>query len=158
MKSIRLSLLAASLFLVVSSVSWAQSPPATDTANPQSMRHHGVDRHAKHLAQLKDKLNLSSQQDGAWQSFIQAMQKPEHSARPDRLAFEKMTTPERLEQMQKMRQQRDVLMQKRADGIQLFYAQLSAEQKTVFDAQSLRHMSRMHGGMHAAKMDHAKHH
>jgi hypothetical protein len=74
------------------------------------------------------------------------------------LAFEKMTTPERLEQMQKMRQQRDVLMQKRADGIQLFYAQLSAEQKTVFDAQSLRHMSRMHGGMHAAKMDHAKHH
>lgn len=158
MKSIRLSLLAASLFLVVSSVSWAQSPPATDTANPHSMRHHGVERHAKHLAQLKEKLNLSGQQDVAWQSFIQAMQKPEHSARPDRLAFEKMTTPERLEQMQKMRQQRDVLMQKRADGIQLFYAQLSSEQKTVFDAQSLRHMSRMHGGMHAAKMDHAKHH
>jgi hypothetical protein len=158
MKSIRLSLLAASLFLVVSSVSWAQSPPATDTANPHSMRHHGVERHAKHLAQLKEKLNLSGQQDDAWKSFTQAMQKPEHSARPDRLAFEKMTTPERLEQMQKMRQQRDVLMQKRADGIQLFYAQLSAEQKTVFDAQSLRHMLRMHGGMHAAKMDHAKHH
>lgn len=158
MKSIRLSLLAASLFLVVSSVSWAQSPPATDTTNPHSMRHHGVERHAKHLAQLKEKLNLSGQQDDAWKSFTQAMQKPEHSARPDRLAFEKMTTPERLEQMQKMRQQRDVLIQKRADGIQLFYAQLSAEQKTVFDAQSLRHMSRMHGGMHAAKMDHAKHH
>jgi hypothetical protein len=158
MKSIRLSLLAASLFLVVSSVSWAQSPLATDTTNPHSMRYHGVERHAKHLAQLKEKLNLSGQQDVAWQSFTQAMQKPEHSARPDRLAFEKMTTPERLEQMQKMRQQRDVLMQKRADGIQLFYAQLSAEQKTVFDAQSLRHMSRMHGGMHAAKMDHAKHH
>ncbi len=122
------------------------------------MHHHGVERHAKHLAQLKEKLNLSGQQDDAWKSFTQAMQKPEHSARPDRLAFEKMTTPERLEQMQKMRQQRDVLMQKRADGIQLFYAQLSAEQKTVFDAQSLRHMSRMHGGMHAAKMDHAKHH
>ena len=97
-------------------------------------------------------------QTAAWQSFVQTMQKPGHPVHPDRAAFEKMTTPERLDQMQTMRQQRDAHMQKHAEATRVFYAQLTAEQKVIFDAQSMRHMSRMQGSMHASKHEHGHRH
>lgn len=68
-----------------------------------------------------------------------------------------MTTPERIDQMQAMKAQRDVTMQKHAQATKTFYAQLSAEQKKVFDAQSLAAMAGMRGmgsGMHPMRHGH----
>ena len=161
MKSIRLSLISASLLLAVSGMSFAQAPASTgavSAVHSQTQRQHGADRHAKHLETLHAQLNLSASQDAAWQSFVQTMQKPGHPVHLDRAAFEKMTTPERLDQMQTMRQQRDAHMQKHAEATRVFYGQLTAEQKVIFDAQSMRHMSRMQGSMHASKHEHGHRH
>lgn len=155
MKSIRLSLIAASLLVAVSGVSLAQNAAPADPAarmHGHKMHMHGAEHRAKHLAELQSKLKLSGQQDSAWQSFVQSMQGPaEHPMRPDRAAFEKMTTPERLDWMQKMQQNHAAHLQKHAEATRVFYAQLTAEQKTIFDAQSLGHMGKMRGGMPGMK-------
>lgn len=151
MKSIRLSLIAASLLVAVSGVSLAQNAAPADPpahAHGHKMRMHGAEHRTKHLAELQSKLQLSSQQDSAWQSFAQSMQGPaDTTMRPDRAAFAKMTTPERLDWMQKMQQNHAAHLQKHAEATRLFYGQLTPEQKTIFDAQSLAHMGKMRGGM-----------
>ena len=148
MKSIRTTLIAASLLTAFSSLSMAQSTAPTDsprTAHMQKMHTQRAEQHAKHLGELKTKLNLSAGQESAWLSFEQSMQAPDHKLRPDRAAFEKMTTPERIDQMQAMKTQRDAVMQKHAEATKTFYAQLNAEQKKVFDAQSMATMGGMRG-------------
>ena len=77
------------------------------------------------------------------------MQLSAHIARPERAAFEQMTTPERLDQMQAMKKQRDAHMQQRADTTKAFYVTLSADQKQVFDQETARMMKG--SGMHAMK-------
>jgi hypothetical protein len=70
-------------------------------------------------------------------------------ARPERATFEQMTTPERLDQMQAMKAQRDAHMQQRAEATKAFYATLNADQKQVFDQETARMMKG--SGMHATK-------
>lgn len=160
MKSIHTALIAASFLAAFSSLSMAQNAAPADTAraaNMQKMHSQRAAQHAKHLGELKSKLNLSAGQESAWQTFEQSMQAPDHKLRPDRAAFEKMTTPERIDQMQAMKTQRDVVMNKRAESVKTFYAQLSAEQQKVFDAQSLSAMNSMRGmgsGMHHMRHGH----
>jgi hypothetical protein len=60
-----------------------------------------------------------------------------------------MTTPERLDQMQAMKTQRDAHMQQRAEATKSFYATLNAEQKHVFDKETVRLMKG--SVMHAMK-------
>jgi hypothetical protein len=57
-----------------------------------------------------------------------------------------MTTPDRIDHMRALRTQRDAEMDRRADATKAFYAQLTAEQKKTFDAETAR-MFRPHGGM-----------
>lgn len=160
MKSIRTTLIAASLLAGFSGLIMAQNAAPAESpraAHAHKMHAQRAELHAKHLVELKSKLNLSADQESAWQSFEQSMQAPDHKLRPDRVAFEKMTTPERINQMQAMKAQRDVTMQKHAQATKTFYAQLSAEQKKVFDAQSLAAMAGMRGmgsGMHPMRHGH----
>jgi hypothetical protein len=65
--------------------------------------------------------------------------------------MEKLSTPERIDQMQALHAQREAEMKKRGDATKTFYAGLSAEQKKTFDAETARFMS---GGPHM----HARHH
>ncbi len=105
---------------------------------------------AKHQETLKAKLKLTPAQEGAWTAFTAAMQPPANMpARPDRTAMGKMTTPERLDQMNSMHAQRSAEMAKRTEVVKTFYAVLSPEQKAIFDAQ---HRGR--GGMHGGMMSH----
>ena len=90
MKSIRTTLIAASLLTAFSSLSMAQSTAPTDsprTAHMQKMHTQRAEQHAKHLGELKTKLNLSAGQESAWLSFEQSMQAPDHKLRPDRAAL-----------------------------------------------------------------------
>jgi hypothetical protein len=77
------------------------------------------------------------------------MQHSAHMARPERANFEKMTTPERLDQMQAMKKQRDDQMQQRAEATKAFYATLSTDQKQVFDQETFKMMKG--SGMHTMK-------
>lgn len=117
---------------------------------------------AKHLADLKNKLKITTPQEGAWTSFTAAMKPPvraEHS-RPDPAEMEKLTTPERIDKMRAHRSQRMTEMQtqmdQREEATKTFYATLNADQKKVFDAEHGKMMRRWgdHKGMgHGPRRD-----
>ena len=153
MKSIRTTLIATALMASLSGLALAQNTTGpTDSpraGHMEKMREHKAERHTQHLTELKSKLNLQAAQEPAWNSFTQSMQHPARMARPDHASFENMTTPERLDQMQAMKNQRDAHMQQRAASTKAFYASLSADQKQVFDKETARLMKG--SGMHAMK-------
>lgn len=163
MKSIRTTLIVASLLASLSGLTLAQTSPEAKhpghrTAQAEKMHAKMADRHAKHLADLKGKLKLDASQATAWAAFEQAMQPPAQAlAHPDRAALEKMTTPERIDQMQAHKTQRDAHMQSRANATKTFYAALNDTQKKVFDSETARHMNHMGKGMHGDK-EHRGHH
>ncbi len=98
-------------------------------------------RHAQHMAQLKDKLKLDGSQESAWNTFAAAQQPPARPAmRPKREDIAKMTTPQRLDMMQQRQAERSAEFGKRADATRTFYATLKPEQQQTFDAETLRMM------------------
>jgi periplasmic protein CpxP/Spy len=115
------------------------------------MRDHRMDpakmqeRMAKRQAALKQKLQLSPGQEGAWNAWTAAM-KPGDFKRPERGEFDKLTTPERIDRMRAMRDQHIAQMDKRAEATKAFYATLTPEQKKTFDAEMAhgRHGRRHH--------------
>ena len=124
---------------------------------------------AKHLGDLKAKLKITAQQEGAWTSFTAAMKPParaEHT-RPDAAEMEKLSTPERIDKMRAHRAERMTEMQaqmdKREEATKTFYATLNADQKKVFDAEHNKMMRRWgdhkgmgHGTRHEAPATPAK--
>ncbi len=106
---------------------------------------------AKRMAELKAKLKVTAEQEGAWTAFTTAMKPParmDHQ-RPDRAELAKLTTPERIDKMRALRIQhmaeRTAAMDKREEATKVFYAALNADQKKTFDAEHAR-MGRHHGG------------
>jgi len=106
---------------------------------------------AKRQADLKAKLKITTDQEGAWTTFTAAMKPPaamDHK-RPDRAEMDKLTTPERIDKMHAMRTERmatmNAAMGKREDATKAFYTALNADQKKVFDAEHAR-MGAQHGG------------
>lgn len=157
MKSIRTSLIAVGLLASLNGLTSAQTAPEIKTNNPRAermekMHSNMAERHAKHLSDLKDKLKLETNQASAWTAFEQAMQPPtQPMMHPDRAAMEKMTTPERIDQMQAHKGQRDAQMQKRANATKTFYAALNDAQKKTFDTETARMMKTMAHGMHSGQ-------
>ena len=150
MKLFRTSLIASGLTLVLAGTALAQAGPmAGQGMSPSRMEHmreHMAERHAHHLGELKVKLKLDPGQEQVWKIFAETMQAPNApAARPARVALEKLTTPERIEQMQALHGQRDAEMKKRASATLAFYAQLNAEQKKTFDAETASHMQQGRG-------------
>ncbi|MGC4396877.1 Spy/CpxP family protein refolding chaperone [Hydrogenophaga sp. T2] len=118
-------------------------------------------RMAEHQARLKASLQLTPQQEPAWNAFVARMQPPQGPAQPpmDREAWHKLSTPERLDRMDAMKAERDRAMAQRHDAIRSFYAQLNPAQQKAFDAQQpmsgprgerghLRGHDHRHGGPH----------
>lgn len=149
-------LIAAGLLAALGLVATAQTPPpAAPGAAPAPMaqQHHGrydpakmQERMARHQAALKQKLQLAPAQESAWSAYTSAMKPPARMQRPDRAEFAKLTTPERIDRMRAMHAARAAEMDKRADATKTFYAGLTAEQKKVFDTESLRGRHGRHGG------------
>lgn len=121
-----------------------------DPAKFEEMRKRHTEQMAKRMADLKQKLALAPAQEGAWTAWTTAMQPPaQPHQRPDRAEFEKLTTPERIDRMRAQRVQHQSEMDKRLEATKTFYAALNADQKKVFDAESMRFMrGGRHGGGH----------
>lgn len=156
------SWLAVALMAAAAAAATAQTPmPASGEASAQASEQRAnpreadrraerrAERHAKHMADLKQHLQITSAQEGAWNQFVSAMQPPAHPPEPgaDRHAFERLTTPERLDRMQAMHAERQNRMAARNQAIKQFYSQLSAEQQKVFDQQTARGYG--HGPKHS---------
>ena len=102
----------------------------------------------RRLAAVKTKLKIGAEQEAAWSTFSAAMMPPTNlPKRPDRAEIEKLSTPERIDKMQALRNVRQAEMDKRADAVKAFYAVLTPEQKKVFDGL------RMHPGRRGAHRD-----
>ena len=154
---------------------WAQPAPqgSAQAAAPGSDKpRHGAmmermkARHEQHLAQLKTKLQLKPEQEPAWSTFAGAMAPPAQAGtRPDWSEVMRLNTPERIERMKSLHQQRqnemNAQMERRGEAAKTFYAALSPEQKKVFDDETRQHMARMaRGGEHGrmGPQGHPSHH
>ncbi len=144
----------AGLGLALSLGAQAQPMGGVGMASDGMMRHphmgegnaqhaHMTQRWEAHQQELKTKLKLSSNQEPAWNTFVEAMKA---SAKPsvaqlDRDALAKLTTPERMDKMAAFHEAHETEMQsqrkQRSDATKQFYAQLTSEQQKVFDAQTL---------------------
>lgn len=135
-------------------VAQAQTTTPDAPAGPQAQQGRKFDparmaeRVNRHLADLKQKLQITAAQEGAWTSFATAMQPPANMQRPDRQALGSMTTPERIDQMRAMRDRRNAEMDRRAEATKAFYGQLSPEQKKTFDTETAHMFQRGHHGGH----------
>jgi periplasmic protein CpxP/Spy len=139
--------IAAGLLATLGLAASAQMPPAGpmggDMGPRGGMREHRMDpakmqeHMAKRQAALKQKLQITPAQEGAWNTWTAAM-KPGDFKRPERGEFEKLTTPERIDRMRALREQHLAQMDKHAEATNAFYASLAPEQKKVFDAETAR--------------------
>ena len=159
MKSLHRHLLAAGLLASIGIGAFAQAQTAPvapsgpgpaameghrmDPARMEQFRAHMQERRAKRLGTLKQKLQITPAQEGAWNAWTAALQ-PVSFQRPDRAEFARLTTPERIDRMRALRAQHEAEQDKRADATKALYAALNPEQKQTFDKVSLR----MLGGHH----------
>ncbi|WP_372658908.1 Spy/CpxP family protein refolding chaperone [Hydrogenophaga sp.] len=117
----------------------ANAQPGADKLARHAQRAQRMEkRMAEHQAKLKTELQLSADQEPAWNAFVARMQ-PDMSKRTpiDREAWSKLTTPERLDKMAALKAERDGEMAKRSDAIKSFYAALKPEQQKTFDNQRM---------------------
>ena len=130
--------------------------------------HHGMNRMDpakmqarmdKHHEQLKAKLKVTAAQEAAWTTYVAAMKPPASMmTRSSEWAdIAKLPTPERIDKMKYLRNQRMTemiaTMDKHGDATKALYVTLTPEQQKVFDAQSMgRHARDGHmGSMHSDK-------
>lgn len=105
---------------------------------PQGERQERMVQHmAERQAALKAALKIKPNQEAAWQQFTAAMQPGKPPARPDREQMAKLTTPERIERMQALRNERNAEMDQRAVAVKNLYSVLDAEQRKVLDGQHM---------------------
>lgn len=136
MKPLFKSALLGSVLLCLGAVSQAQ--PAGTPAPASDMHAHMQDHMRQRAADIKAKLKLTPEQEGAWSAYIAAMKPPVDVKRPQRGEMEKLTTPERLDKMRELRKFHEAEMDKREDATRAFYASLTPEQKVIFDTNTGR--------------------
>ncbi|WP_370680387.1 Spy/CpxP family protein refolding chaperone [Comamonas sp. GB3 AK4-5] len=154
---------------------WAQSNTAPTTAaatatapaaphmGAQRGQRHAMDRtamHAQHMERLKALLQLSNTQEASWKQFVDGTQPAERQGKHmDREAWSKLTTPQRIEQMQTLRKERNAAAERRESATKTFYASLNPPQQKAFDAAMPMHGQRMHkghGGAHGHGQGHER--
>lgn len=113
-----------------------QSEPDRRAHRQERMKAHM----AKRAAELKADLKLTPEQESGWNAYLAAMKPSAPPALPKRDDIAKLSTPERLDKMREMRQQREAEFDKRDAATRSFYAGLSAEQKKTFDSRTARPM------------------
>jgi len=96
-------------------------------------------RHVKKMNWLRSRLKLGSDQDGAWTTFSNAMQpsRQQENWLPSK-ELAKLGTPERIDWLLNRVTEREKLLRQRGDAVKAFYAVLSAQQKEIFDKETLR--------------------
>lgn len=130
---------------------------ADDTTAPAGRHGHAMDQAqmqakmadmwAKRQQKLHDLLKLSPAQEGAWSTY-QAAIKPAAPAgmHPDRAALAAMSAPDRLSKMIDMSKQHEATMEAHLAALNTFYGQLTADQKTIFNDNTMGGKNAPHHG------------
>jgi hypothetical protein len=154
MKHSQKHLLIAACLAVAGFSAVAQTPapagPVTGPApgammRPGMMQEHMQRRMAQRQAALKQILQVTPAQEGAWNAWI-ASRQPSNRQRPNPAELAQLTTPERIDRMRALRADRMAQMDRRGDATKTFYAALTAPQQKAFDALTMQRMGGGHGG------------
>lgn len=140
----------------------AQTAPVPSTAAPAAhatsqhgprathgQTHDVAKRHAQRNEHLKTILQLQPNQQAAWDQYVKATtHEPRAKHEGQRPDLRKLSTPQRLDLAQKMRQERMAKAEQREQATRTFYSSLSASQQKAFDTVT----AHRHGqpGMHKA--------
>lgn len=95
-----------------------------------------AERMKMHQQRLHDALKLTPQQEAAWTKYQQAHPFNGDAKRPDPAEMAKLSAPERADRMLELQKQHQDAMSKHVAAMKDFYAQLTPEQKKVFDEQA----------------------
>jgi protein CpxP len=113
-------------------------------------RHDPAQRQAQREARLKEALQLTAEQEPAWNQYTASLLRPAPKAeRPDPNAMRALTTPQRIERMRALQAERAAEMDRRADATLRLYAALTPQQQATFDQRSA--MGLQHGPKHGHK-------
>ncbi len=107
-----------------------------DPAQQAEMQKRMAERHAQRMERLKAELKLSPAQETAWKAYVARTEPTPPKAPAAEQDWSKLSTPQRMEAMQALHNERSAEMSKRIDATKSFYAQLTPEQQKTFDAQS----------------------
>jgi len=116
--------------------------PATAPGQRPMMHDHGErmqQRMARRETALKQILQITPAQDGAWSTWIASRRPSANTPRQPRSDLSELTTPQRIDRMRELRAQRSAEMDRRAEATKTFYAALTPSQQKAFDALSARH-------------------
>jgi periplasmic protein CpxP/Spy len=134
--------------LGIGAIAQSQIPaeaPAQPAQQVEQQRDRMQKKSERRLGQLKQKMQITTAQEGAWNAWAATVKPGPKAQRPNREEFAALSTPERIDRLRAARAQRDAEMDRRFDATKTFYATLTPEQKQVFDAESLR-VARHHQG------------
>lgn len=119
-------------------------------------------RATKHLRELKARLNLTNDQQPAWQTFSDQVndQAKSMASMRDKMRGKAqnvpmtlpMSTPEQMAKMAEMMKDRAQDMAKMADIVKTFYATLTPEQQAAFDKMHISHMGSMSHKIRTSQM------
>ncbi|THT99289.1 hypothetical protein E9531_12895 [Lampropedia puyangensis] len=114
------------------------------TSDANAAAPHPAAAHAERIAQLKEKLNLSPNQQGAWEQYQSAM-KPAERPNGPREVKPALTEKQKTQMHQRMQAEH----QTREAATQAFYAQLTPTQQKIFDAEAPKPGPHREGKKHA---------
>ncbi|MHB1678532.1 MAG: Spy/CpxP family protein refolding chaperone [Sulfuriferula sp.] len=105
----------------------------------------------KRLSELKDKLNITKEQEPAWQIFADKVNTQAHATEALHekmlagMQAPSMTTPDRMAMMADIMKVRAQHMATMAEAVRVFYNTLSPQQKASFEKMHISHMHAKHG-------------
>lgn len=115
------------------------SVPAVADRNDCGMGAFQMESSPQHEKRVHNALNLTTQQEGAWQKYLQSLrQQPSGGQSGKRADWATLSAPERAEQVLEASKKNQEHMAQQVSGMKTFYATLSPEQQKTFD--------KLHGG------------
>jgi periplasmic protein CpxP/Spy len=90
---------------------------------------------AKRQTEMHDKLKLNANQEAAWSTYVAKMKPGERPARMSRAEIDTLPAPERMEKMLESMKVAEQRMTERLAATREFYAVLTPEQQTTFNAE-----------------------
>lgn len=112
--------------------------PAPALQGQHPMMQHHLERRQQRVAQrqerLKQILQITPAQEGAWSTWIASRQAGKPLQRGQRAELARLTTPERIDRMRTLRAARAAEADRRGEATKTFYAALTPAQQKAFDA------------------------
>lgn len=138
------TMLASSLFLASLTATAYAGDPASNTEPGGKARQHGdpVANSEKHLAAFKKELNITSDQEQAWDAYAEKTKSSVKDIRDrmnEAMHDQPQTAPERFDRHIALMKERLANFEKMDEALKQLYAVLTPEQKAIAD----RHFSRL---------------